>query len=85
MNLEQVKRIAADYHNGCLSPFEAKSHTLSGQLPDNEHALAHASWMCEEIASMDDLGKAMRWLCFVQGVLWMTGRRSINDMRNDNR
>lgn len=29
--------------------------------------------------------KAMRWLGFIQGVLWSTGTRSIDEMREDNR
>jgi len=41
--------------------------------------------MCVKIHDMDEEGKAMRWLCFVQGVLWMTGRRTIDQMRDDNR
>jgi len=32
-----------------------------------------------------DLEKAMRWLGFIQGVLWSTGTRSIDEMREDNR
>ncbi len=31
-----------------------------------------------------DLEKAMRWLGFVQGVLWSTGVRTIDQMRKDN-
>ena len=28
--------------------------------------------------------KAMRWLCFIQGVLWMSGWVTIDELRNDN-
>jgi len=85
MTLEQVKLIAVTYQDTTLGMVLGKRYTLNGQLPDNDHALAHAKWMCEEIALMDNPGKAMRWLCFVQGVLWMTGRRTIDEMRDDNR
>lgn len=84
VHIDQVKWIAATYQ-GTLKAFLSKRYTLKGQLPDNESALAHIKWMCQEIASMEDTGKAVRWLCFVQGVLWMTGRRTIDEMRNDNR
>lgn len=30
-------------------------------------------------------GKANRWLGFVQGVLWSTGRRTVTQMKDDNR
>jgi len=29
--------------------------------------------------------KAVRWLCFVQGILWVSGKSSIDSMREDNR
>jgi hypothetical protein len=85
MTPTQIKHVAALYQNETLATVLGKRFTTHGQLPDNDHALAHAKWMCEEIALMDNPGKAMRWLCFVQGVLWMTGRRSITEMRDDNR
>ena len=49
--------------------------------------LEHALWMCEQgarFAAAGELGKAFRWLGFVQGVLWADGVRSIDDMRADN-
>ena len=61
--------------------------------------LAHARWMCEqaigfiprhkvgdEPPSPDPMAKekAMRWLGFIQGVLWTTGARTIDEMRADN-
>ena len=53
-----------------------------------EDSLAHARWMCGEILSLLIQGKvekAERWLCFVQGVLWVNGLSSIDEMRDDNR
>lgn len=85
MKIDQVKRIATAYRNTTLAQVEGGEFTTHGQLPDNAKALAHAKWMCVKIHDMDDEGKAMRWLCFVQGVLWMTGRRTIDQMRDDNR
>lgn len=57
----------------------------------------HARWMCDEIIVLasqydedwaEDIQKGMkimRWLAFVQGVLWSTGFYSIEQMKDDNR
>jgi hypothetical protein len=44
--------------------------------------------MCEQIkifVEEDSIGKANRWLGFVQGVMWMTGFYSVDEMREHNR
>lgn len=49
--------------------------------------LKHIGWMCLQIADMVEQGKvekAMRWLGFVQGVLWSTDFRTVDDLRRDN-
>ena len=56
----------------------------------------HALWMLDELEShcfdVTELGgcsdkwtieRKMRWLGFIQGYLWMTGRRTIEQMRMD--
>jgi len=86
MTFEQVKQVVAQYTTMLSqSGVKNKKHPSSGFLPSVEDALGHARWMCEEIANMTDIEKAMRWLGFVQGVLWVTGRRTIDKMRDDNR
>lgn len=50
----------------------------------------HARWMCDEIIVLSSeydshVEKIMRWLGFVQGVLWSTGFYSIEQMKDDNR
>ena len=55
---------------------------------NREKSLNHALWMCtaiEEQMKEGKYGKAERWLCFIQGVLWMNGLCSIDEMRDDNR
>jgi hypothetical protein len=58
-------------------------------VPDWTQPLEHALWMCDEIEftllTAGQVGKAERWLCFIQGILWMTGLCSIDEMRDDNR
>lgn len=47
----------------------------------------HAHWMVNEAIGFCEAGrteKAMRWLGFIQGVLWCEGLRSIEDMKRDN-
>ena len=56
-------------------------------VPDIMDASAHCRWMCEmglSLVKEGDLGKAMRWLSFIQGVLWMLGISSIDDLRKTN-
>jgi len=55
---------------------------------NRESSLQHAMWMCtaiEEQVKNGKCSKAERWLCFIQGVLWMNGICSIDEMRDDNR
>lgn len=69
--------------------FESARFILNGQLPTPEQARAHVWWMCKEIVKFCqppfNLGKAHRWLGFVQGVLWLLGDKTIDQMRDDNR
>ncbi len=57
---------------------------------DAENAAAraeHIHWMCLETIELVRQGrieKAMRWLGFVQGVLWWAGIRSVEQMKQDN-
>lgn len=47
----------------------------------------HLLWMCGETAVFvrdDRLEKAMRWLGFIQGALWVMGLRTIEQMKRDN-
>jgi hypothetical protein len=55
--------------------------------PQDAEALGHVLWMCEQtkIFAATDMEKACRWLGFIQGTLWMTGLRTIDEMREENR
>ncbi len=46
--------------------------------------LTHAQWMIENMPPVEKPEKRMRWLCFVQGVLWAAGCISIDDAKSDN-
>lgn len=48
----------------------------------------HLTWMCGQATgflSGGHVGKAMRWLGFIQGVMWCNNMKSINQMRDDSR
>ncbi|KKN88865.1 hypothetical protein LCGC14_0244720 [marine sediment metagenome] len=56
--------------------------------PEPLEAHAHAKWMLdkiEEFVAEDKLGKANRWLGFVQGIFYSFGTYTINQMRDHNR
>lgn len=51
-------------------------------------SVAHALWMCEEGKKFVDEGrmeKAMRWLGFVQGALWVTLWVPVETMKDMNK
>ena len=72
-----------------------RTKTSSSELPfaAMPQQLGHARWMCQTAIEFIDTGlvipedveKANRWLGFIQGVLWTTGVRTIDEMREDNR
>lgn len=55
-----------------------------GGDPSREAALAHIAWMCTQIPELHQ-SKANRWIGFIQGVLWMTGQRTIDELREESR
>lgn len=87
MTPEQLVAIVEKYEaelGKVVSPVRIASNT-SGPL--DALAFSHALWMCEQtkIFAATDMEKACRWLGFIQGVLWMGGLRTIDEMRDDNR
>jgi hypothetical protein len=90
MTPEQIRISCVKYErmvsNAKITPEQYPTNTK--QKVDVVDSLAHARWMCGEILSLLIQGKvekAERWLCFVQGVLWVNGICSIDEMRDDNR
>jgi hypothetical protein len=57
-------------------------------LQGDTFSLNHIAWMCYESAKHLETGKrdkAMRWLGFIQGVLWNSGLYDLQSLKNDNR
>ena len=55
--------------------------------PEYLATLRHCRWMCQSAAGFveQDREKAMRWMCYVQGVLNCTGHFSCYDLRDHSR
>lgn len=86
MTNEQVETALAKYREK-LSKYESKRFTLRAVFPSPADVYAHAVWMCEHIPAIlpESREKAMRWLGFVQGCLWVKGVFTIDEMKDDNR
>lgn len=69
--------------------FPAEDMTLTKRPPriplSWRASLMHARWMCQQAQTFTDTEKAVRWLGFVQGILWCEGLRTIDAIREDNR
>lgn len=84
-DVHEVRHDDADFNVFSITVFSPKRR------------LEHAAWMCEEMIRTLDASEAAaidqdslhekvnRWLGFVQGILWVTGMRTIEQMRDDNR
>jgi hypothetical protein len=90
MTPDRVRQVIEVYQQQLVSQgLTPLRHEANGVLPTQTVALRHVLWMLGEIRAMLDSegseGKVDRWLGFVQGVLWLTGRKTIDQMRDDNR
>lgn len=68
-------------HTGVV-PARADENLLS---PSNEQAFQHLSWMMNECGVFirdERREKAMRWVCFAQGVLWDRGLANIRFLKD---
>jgi hypothetical protein len=56
------------------------------RLPNGELALSHVLWMAREARTFppNKLEKKMRWLGFIQGVLWVAHGESIDELKRAN-
>lgn len=87
MTPEKLKEVLAAYEKELdyvaperLSPGDFDASTLS-----TESRAAHVRWMCGESQRFVDDGRvdrAMRWLGFIQGWLWMTGA-TLSELKRD--
>jgi hypothetical protein len=88
MTPEQLVQVCTKYESELQKLVgEAKRASPDISGPDDRTACGHILWMCEQTKSYaaQDMEKACRWLGYIQGVLWMSGLRTISEMRDDNR
>jgi len=90
MTADRIKQVVGAYQQELAAQgVTAERCETSGVLPSQTVALRHVQWMLGEIQAMlengTDLEKIGRWLGFVQGTLWLAGRKTIDQMRDDNR
>jgi hypothetical protein len=79
---------ALEQYDRCLSVFDPARADPQSRAPAADRACSHARWMCQQAIAYVKAGedaKADRWLGFIQGVLWMRGLYSIEQMKEHNR
>jgi hypothetical protein len=87
MDLTKVRAVLQTYEQLLQTTLVPVERWEKPSPPDLRGQLAHARWMCSEALANPEFseGKSKRWLGFVQGVLWATGTRTVEQMKNDNR
>jgi len=76
---EHLKSLGIENENGCLS-------NMMDCPPSKKNSLLHARWMCYVLSDSPqemEKEKAMRWLGFIQGVLYAHDIFTIDEMRDD--
>ena len=94
MKVEQVEHAVEELDQlilrrfGTVKPAQ-KATNVTNPREDNTHSdFSHLRWCLVNISEFMDAGKtekAMRWLGFVQGALWMTGLASVDELKNMNK
>lgn len=96
MTPEKLKSVLQGYYE-MLRPRRSHLPLDVVRLPDELHdekagsigpiqGMSHVMWMCVEAQQFVDEGrveKAMRWLGFIQGVLWMSNTRTLEQLKAD--
>ena len=79
---EQINHITDRYFKK-LYDLGLKPRCHKGDLNGSLYPVEHILWMCQEIKeiSRQDMEKACRWLGFIQGILWVRGLYSIDELR----
>jgi hypothetical protein len=90
MNNAKVDEVLVDIGSRLLALGFNDERWLSDKplplLAPTTTAIRHALWMCHEALTFppEKLEKKMRWLGFIQGVLWMTGVLTIEAAKQAN-
>jgi hypothetical protein len=90
MDPTQIIEVSSNYKNllQSIGAHPKKCDTSLNTNSGDPCIYDHCLWMCQVIdgfVSSGESEKALRWVCFIQGVLWSTGLLNIDSMREDNR
>lgn len=85
---EKVRRAVEDYRD-FIEQAGISPEQLMDRCPKNdEEAMAHIASMFDRLFEFLDqgrIGKAYRWLGFIQGALWRSGIYNVNDLKYHNK
>ena len=86
MKLEIIKELCAEYDELLAKDGVVIKHR---ERFSERYDMNHIRWMINEIPSMLNIPckmeKVNRWLGFIQGVLWLRGYYTIEEMKGHNR
>ena len=90
MTRTQILNLVQTYQDNGFPPDIAAPCDVEakGEHDDGAHWVAHMSYLLTQIPQHVEAGeikKAMRWLGFFQGCLWMSGIHSLTELGNHNR
>lgn len=83
----QINDIITKYEEHLSAYGVPMQFTAHGIVPAGDQAARHVLWMCSKVRNHLVEGrreKALRWLGFVQGVLWTFGHYTLDDVRDHN-
>ena len=94
MTKDRIRKMA-EYYGACLLGYESRKYKSDKKINfsfndkgGREAVFGHLQFMIGEIKvflEQDRIEKALRWLGFIQGCLWMAGVCSIDQLREHNR
>ena len=89
MTLDKVREVVRGYQRQFqFEPDDAEKYDETALLgAHSAPAMRHVAYMCSEILKMCDEGrteKVMRWLGFMQGVLWGIGVYPLSALKEQN-
>ena len=82
MTRDQIGKVVSRYMTVYIQYGYAPKENHGASTPNE--CVDHAMWMCEEIVKLlvqNDVPKALRWLGFVEGVLFTADDNSLGELK----
>lgn len=84
-----IRDLLQQYRQSILDCEPGECNGRVRMVPDRTTSHRHAAWMIDQMLDpgwdWTNRDKTNRWLGFIQGVLWMEGGYSINQLRDQTR